>query len=208
MPVARATTPRKEPLGTRQRILRAALRLFRQRGYHGVGINEILAIAKAPKGSLYHHFPGGKDQIATEVLEMISERVVEMIQAEAGPTTAEVMRGIGARLWQWMQSTAASGGDGACAVIAALAAEGDTAPPVALAARRAYERIAAALAQRLERQGLAPRAARERALLAIATLEGGGLVSQTMGEPSLFLAAVERAASLCEVASTRKGKPS
>jgi hypothetical protein len=64
---------------------------------------------------------------------------------------------------------------------------------------RSYERIAAVIARRLEAEGLAPRPAREAALLAIATLEGGGLVSQTLGEPRLFTAAIERAAALCEV---------
>lgn len=47
-----------------QVLIRAASSLFRQRGYDGVGLNEILKAADLPKGSLYHHFPGGKRELA------------------------------------------------------------------------------------------------------------------------------------------------
>ena len=45
------------------RIVAAAAGLLDERGYHGTGINQILARAGAPRGSLYFHFPGGKDEI-------------------------------------------------------------------------------------------------------------------------------------------------
>ena len=48
------------PLSTKERLVRTACALFRQRGYSGVGVAEILTAAQAPKGSLYHHFPNGK----------------------------------------------------------------------------------------------------------------------------------------------------
>jgi TetR/AcrR family transcriptional regulator, lmrAB and yxaGH operons repressor len=206
---------------TRSRILQAALLLFRRRGYHGVGINDILAIAKAPKGSLYHHFPKGKDQMAVEVIELVTERILAMLGTEAagadGATepsaatagravgsTAALMRQVGARLRTWMQHTAGEGGTGACALIASFAAEGDTAVAVAAAAKRAYQRVAAVLAGCLEDEGWSARAARDCAFMMIALLEGGGLVSQTMGEQRLFTAAIERAAALCDVAPPRK----
>lgn len=184
---------------TRARLLHAALLLFRQRGYHGVGISDILALAKAPKGSLYHHFPGGKDQMAVAVLELVTERLLEMLEAPA-PSTAELMRAVGQRLRKWMHQTSRDGNASACALIASFAAEGDTAVAVAAAAREAYERVAAVIVRRLEVDGVAPRAAaRDTAYLVIALLEGGGLVSQTLGEPRLFISAIERAAALCEI---------
>ncbi len=57
----------------RDRILKAARELFQQRGYFAVGTAEILALAKAPKGSMYHHFPEGKEQIAIAAVEIIRE---------------------------------------------------------------------------------------------------------------------------------------
>ncbi|MGD9864998.1 MAG: TetR family transcriptional regulator, partial [Pseudodonghicola sp.] len=49
---------------SRDRLIRAASGLFRRRGYAGVGVSEILTVAELPKGSLYHHFPGGKRELA------------------------------------------------------------------------------------------------------------------------------------------------
>jgi len=55
---------------TRERILYAAAELFRRQGYAGTGLNQIVAAAQAPFGSLYHHYPGGKQQLAEEVIEV------------------------------------------------------------------------------------------------------------------------------------------
>lgn len=53
---------------TRDRILFAAAELFRRQGYSGTGLKQVVAEAGAPFGSLYHHFPGGKEQLGIEVI--------------------------------------------------------------------------------------------------------------------------------------------
>ena len=50
--------------------------LFKARGYHGVGVAEILARAGAPKGSLYHHFPGGKPDLACAAVKELTEQIL------------------------------------------------------------------------------------------------------------------------------------
>jgi len=61
--------------GARDRILDAAIVLMRQAGLTGAGINQILAISGAPKGSMYYYFPEGKHQIAAEALALYAQRV-------------------------------------------------------------------------------------------------------------------------------------
>lgn len=74
---------------TRERLLEAAISLMRQSGLSGAGINEIVRASGAPKGSVYHFFPGGKEQIVTEALDLHTGRVVAfMEQALARPRTA------------------------------------------------------------------------------------------------------------------------
>src|SRR3954471_24396169 len=51
---------------TKDRIVGASAKLFRRQGYSGTGVKQILAEASAPFGSLYHHFPGGKEQLGAE----------------------------------------------------------------------------------------------------------------------------------------------
>jgi AcrR family transcriptional regulator len=58
---------------TRERILDASFELFRRQGLTGTGVKQILARADAPYGSLYHHFPGGKDQLAAETIARAGE---------------------------------------------------------------------------------------------------------------------------------------
>src|SRR5438477_1831650 len=54
--------------GTRDRIVGSTAELFRRQGYTGTGLKQIVASANAPFGSLYHFFPGGKEQLAEEVI--------------------------------------------------------------------------------------------------------------------------------------------
>ena len=53
---------------TKQRILYAAAELFRRRGYSGTGLKQISEESRAPFGSLYHHFPGGKEELGEDVI--------------------------------------------------------------------------------------------------------------------------------------------
>ncbi|MEM7631198.1 MAG: helix-turn-helix domain-containing protein [Pseudomonadota bacterium] len=83
------------PMPTKDRLIRAAADLFRTRGYHGVGVADVLAAAHAPKGSLYHHFPDGKSDLALAAATWASDEMLRLIAAsfdgaetfEAGATT-------------------------------------------------------------------------------------------------------------------------
>src|SRR5256885_14385974 len=54
--------------GTRERIMDSSAELFRRHGYTGTGMKQIVAAANAPFGSIYHFFPGGKEQLGEEVI--------------------------------------------------------------------------------------------------------------------------------------------
>ncbi|MCW3027086.1 MAG: transcriptional regulator, TetR family [Solirubrobacterales bacterium] len=53
---------------TKERIMDSSAELFRRQGYTGTGVKQIAAMASAPFGSLYHFFPGGKEQLGEEVI--------------------------------------------------------------------------------------------------------------------------------------------
>ena len=59
--------------GSRERLLDAASGLLRQRGYHAMGLKEVAKTGDAPIGSVYHYFPGGKEQLAEEALRGAGE---------------------------------------------------------------------------------------------------------------------------------------
>jgi TetR/AcrR family transcriptional regulator, lmrAB and yxaGH operons repressor len=64
---------------SRGRIITAAARLFQRRSYHGIGLIEILEASGAPKGSFYHHFPDGKEQLAEVAMALAGQVVAAMI---------------------------------------------------------------------------------------------------------------------------------
>ena len=77
---------------TRTRMLDTTARLLQQRGYHGTSLNDILAASAAPRGSLYFHFPGGKDQLVLEASRAAVNRVTqhrrEVLAAASSPAAA------------------------------------------------------------------------------------------------------------------------
>ena len=61
-------------------MLEATTRLLRVQGYHGTGLNQILKESNTPKGSLYYHFPGGKEQLASEAIGAAAQMMAGRIQ--------------------------------------------------------------------------------------------------------------------------------
>lgn len=89
-----ASTPKGAD--TRERMIEAAIRLMRHSGLSGAGINEIVKESGAPKGSVYHFFPDGKRQLASEALAAYSERVLAVFDEalSAGKTPGDRVRGL------------------------------------------------------------------------------------------------------------------
>src|ERR1700684_4195772 len=52
----------------RERIVRSAAQLIRRKGVSGTGMREIVTEADAPRGSLQHYFPGGKEELVSDAL--------------------------------------------------------------------------------------------------------------------------------------------
>ena len=68
-------------LDTRDKLIKTASRLFGIQGYHATGLNEILKESGTPKGSLYYHFPNGKEELALEAIKLASENIQREIKS-------------------------------------------------------------------------------------------------------------------------------
>jgi AcrR family transcriptional regulator len=78
---------------TRERILDAGAELFRRQGYAGTGLKQLVARAEAPFGSLYHHFPGGKDELTAEVIRRSAGHYLALFDDVVGPDS-DVVEGV------------------------------------------------------------------------------------------------------------------
>ncbi|WP_407493483.1 TetR/AcrR family transcriptional regulator [Pseudooceanicola sp. MF1-13] len=80
---------------TRTRLIRAAVALYQSQGYHATGVAAILAHAGVPKGSMYHHFPGGKQELTVAAVDWLSEEMAgRFARAMSGdiPASRQVAR--------------------------------------------------------------------------------------------------------------------
>ena len=165
----------------RNAIIDAAARLFRRQGYAATGILEIAERAGAPKGSLYHYFPGGKDQIAEAAVRFAGARVATTLRefADATPSAAELVKAYGARLERWM---AQSGFRDGCPITTTLL---ETAPQLAgptAAGREAFAAWRGIIAAALLRDGASRAEARRLSTLVIAALEGAMILARVEGD--------------------------
>jgi AcrR family transcriptional regulator len=71
------------PSDTKDRILDSTAELFRRQGYTGTGMKQIAAEAAAPFGSLYHFFPGGKEELGSEVIRTSGRLYTQLFAAVA-----------------------------------------------------------------------------------------------------------------------------
>jgi TetR/AcrR family transcriptional repressor of lmrAB and yxaGH operons len=81
---------------TRTRLLQATRLLIEAQGYYGTGLNQVLAESRAPRGSLYFHFPEGKDELVALSLQEAGQGVTDLIAGITGGelTPVEAVRGL------------------------------------------------------------------------------------------------------------------
>jgi TetR/AcrR family transcriptional regulator, lmrAB and yxaGH operons repressor len=78
--------PNIAPVDTRNRLIRAMQYFLSTRGFHGVGLTEVLAKAQAPKGVMYHHFPGGKTELALAAIAQSTQTMLSQLKLALAKT--------------------------------------------------------------------------------------------------------------------------
>lgn len=183
--------------GQREKIVRASAQLLRQRGYAATGLADIIATSGAPKGSLYHYFPGGKDDIAVEALRYASGKVQATLM-ELGaeqPSAAAMLRRYGVLVAGWMADSQFRDGCPIATTLLETAAEKST---TAEAGRLAFASWTGVLRDKLQSEGAAPARAESLARLAIMALEGALIFARVEGDAAPIIAATEDVAAIME----------
>lgn len=180
---------------TRERMLDAAGRLFTAQGVSGTGTAAILELAEAPRGSLYHHFPGGKSQIVVESLErtgaMIGEALDRILAGADDPPDA--MRRF-AELWG--RGLEASGWRAGCPITTATLELAATDPDVRAVCRAAYRDWQDRLARFLVSHGWHGDDAQVDAESIVATMEGALALARAQQDLGPLQRAGERLAGM------------
>lgn len=181
----------------RENIVSSAATLFRQRGYAATGLNDILAASGAPKGSLYHYFPEGKEQLGEEAVRLAGGVVVatlRRLRAEHA-TAAQVMRAYAVLLAGWMADSGFSDG---CPIATTMLETAPQSARLSAAGRDAFGAWRAELESMLVVDGLGAAEARRLAVLAVAAYEGALIQARVEASPLPITDALEELALLLD----------
>jgi TetR/AcrR family transcriptional repressor of lmrAB and yxaGH operons len=160
------------------KTLAAAAKLFRQQGYHGTALHDILAAGGSPRGSLYFHFPKGKEEIGEAALTLAGEAVRQAI-AKAAETSenaeiflTRVARGMAADLEK-------SDYNEGCPIATTALETSAHSDVLGAATRSAFQKWENEIKRGLERFGMTTDDAELVATTILSQLEGALLLART-----------------------------
>jgi TetR/AcrR family transcriptional repressor of lmrAB and yxaGH operons len=160
------------------KTLAAAAKLFRQQGYRGTALHDILAAGGSPRGSLYFHFPKGKEQIGEAALTLAGEALRQRIALAADASESSeiflvrLVRGMAADL---ERSDYKEG----CPIATTALETSAQSEVLGTATRNAFKKWELEIQRGLERFGMASGEAELAATLVLSQLEGALLLART-----------------------------
>ena len=157
----------------RERMVESAVVLLAKRGFQGASFTEVLAHSKAPRGSIYHHFPDGKEQLIAAAVDYAGARAVLLLDALSGRRPVEV---VDAFMAMWRAVLERSGFTAGCSVLAVtVSADSGVLLERAGEVFRSWQ---ARLAELLRAGGLAAEDADGLATMMIAASEGAVVLAR------------------------------
>ena len=150
-------------------MLISAAEVMRERGAAGVTIDEVLARSGAPRGSVYYHFPGGRNQILTEALQFAGEAITGLIDEAAQKGGMHLVRQF---VEFWDQLLAESDFTAGCPVVAAAIGCAGDEPQLTTVAGSIFGLWRDALTRAFVSDGFDEADAASLAIMCIASLEG------------------------------------
>jgi AcrR family transcriptional regulator len=159
--------------GMRERMVASAVDLLARRGLQSTSFSEVLERSGAPRGSIYHHFPDGKDQMVGAALDAAGGRAIELLDRKAGAPAEEVATWF---LHIWREVLIRGRFEAGCAVLAvAVAADS---PELLEQTARVFRTWRGRLAVLLELGGLRRDDAQRFAALLVASSEGAVVLAR------------------------------
>jgi TetR/AcrR family transcriptional repressor of lmrAB and yxaGH operons len=182
------------PDRSRAALVDNAATLFRRQGYAATGLNQILDEAGVKAGSLYHHFPQGKQQLAAAVVESAGADIEQLLRRflSTGRPVADIVD-------RWIDLLAAGlAGDhrDGCPIEPIATESVNASPTVRAASARAFAGWCAAVEGRLRTDGWSGDHAKTVALAVISLIEGALILSRIAGDAAALNAAKPAARSL------------
>ena len=158
---------------TRRRMIESAVTLLAMRGLQGTAFSDVLERSGAPRGSIYHHFPKGKDQLVDAAIDLAGERTLHVLDAVAGASPKAITTYF---LDLWREVLVRSNFRAGCSVLAVTVATDS--PELLEHAASVFRAWQTRLAELYVAAGLDPATASSFATTLIAASEGAVVLSR------------------------------
>lgn len=169
---------------TRERIIETASNLIENQGYHATGLNQIVRESGAPKGSIYYHFPDGKDGITAAAVLFAGQNVAARIREHLSERkdAAEAIQAFLEMVAHFVEESGFRAG-GPLTIVASETAT--TNEKLNLICCQAYDAMRLAFAEKLHEDGFTPARTESLVWLITSATEGGIILSRTYhsGDP-------------------------
>ncbi|MBM7519129.1 TetR/AcrR family transcriptional regulator [Nocardioides nitrophenolicus] len=182
---------------TKARLAESMLELIQTSGYSGTGLNAVIDHAAAPKGSIYFHFPDGKEGLGIAAVELAAERFQTLI-ADAALSAGGPAEAARAAIETLASIVSESGFRLGCPVSVVTLEMGAESERLRQACASAFESWIAPTASLLEASGLGADDARSLATVVVSTIEGAVIVSRAMQSTQPLAAAADVVADLID----------
>lgn len=169
----------KERTDSRASMVRGAASLIRTRGVNATSFSDVLAESGAPRGSIYHHFPEGKEQLAGDAIRWTSERVLAHQRSCRAATPAGVLDCF---IDMWRQVVVSSGGTAGCVVAGVVIDTVAADRPVIDLVRATFRSWVGLLGEQLVAVGVPGRRASRVAVAVVAGMEGALILCRAEGD--------------------------
>ena len=162
---------------TKDRLVDASAGLFRRQGYSGTGVKQILAEASAPFGSLYHHFPGGKEQLGAETIRRSGYLYGQLFVEIVGPAP-DLLTGVADFFAGAAQTLVETDYADACPIATVALEVSSISEPMREACADVFGAWIDGATARFAQDGIAPQRARELAITFLNALEGAFVLAR------------------------------
>lgn len=195
----------------RERMVFSAVQLIRTQGVGATGLREVVAHADAPRGSLQHYFPGGKEQLVGEAIGWAGRFAasrVEHFMASLDPPTPSGL--FAAMVDQWRDELTTEGYHGGCPLAALTTDAAAVSDSLREAANAAFLEWRQPVRDALRGMGVPARRAESLAILMISTLEGALILARAHRDTAPLDIAVAELTPLLDAAAkpTTRGRSS
>lgn len=187
---------------TRSRILEATAELYRRQGMPATGLKQISTAAQAPFGSIYHHFPGGKEAISVEVIRHEGIRYGELVGAQLAET--DPLTGIPQLFEKAGRDLEAQDYSEACSIETIALEVASTNERLRVEAAEVFQSWLTGLAAWFSQLALTEPECRRLAMITLTALEGAFVLCRTLRSIDPIIAAGHGVQSAVRAAATTR----